>query len=141
MPYKDPKQQSAYQNAWMAARRSAWIAEHGPCVDCKTWDDLEVDHVNARTKVTHRVWSWSAERREAELAKCVVRCQSCHRKKTTAAGEHPRGERTSRALLTEVQVREIRASKLPRKILAVQYGVQPDTIKAVRQRQSWQHVA
>jgi hypothetical protein len=46
MPYKDPEQQRQYQNDWIQRRRRDWLAEHGPCADCETWDDLEVDHVN-----------------------------------------------------------------------------------------------
>src|SRR5580765_907148 len=140
MPYADSAQQREYQRRWITQRRADWIAEHGPCVDCGTWDSLEVDHADAKTKVSHRVWSWSAPRREAELAKCVVRCQPCHAKKTLIAREHPYGEAVTRALLTEEAVREIRVSELSRKALAVKFGVSPNTIKSARQRQSWKDV-
>jgi hypothetical protein len=82
MPYKDPAQQLAYQNAWMQRRRQEWIEENGPCVDCGSQEDLTVDHKDASEKITHRVWSWSQPRRDEELAKCVVRCESCHKVKT-----------------------------------------------------------
>lgn len=141
MPYADPEEQRGYQRAWIAARRESWISEHGPCTDCKGWYDLQVDHKDAATKVSHRVWSWAAARREAELAKCVVRCRLCHVKKTAAAKEHPRGEAHRCALLTVDAVRFIRASTLPRKALAARFGVSPNTIKSVRQRQSWKDVA
>ena len=41
-----------------------------------------MDHVDPATKVSHRVWNWRIERRLEELAKCVVRCQACHRKRS-----------------------------------------------------------
>lgn len=82
MGYKDPELQRAYQNHWIKQRRLDWLQEHGPCIDCGTWDSLEVDHVDPMQKVTHRVWSWKSERREAELVKCVARCTACHLEKT-----------------------------------------------------------
>jgi hypothetical protein len=90
VPYKDPVRQRQYQTEWCRRRRRAWLAEHGPCVDCGTWDDLEVDHVDPSIKVSHRVWSWARARRDAELAKCVARCFPCHGKKTNAEGRAQR---------------------------------------------------
>lgn len=70
------------------ARREAWIKEHGPCAVCGTWDNLQVDHIDPRTKAvstTSVVWGWSDEaRRETELSKCQVLCDSCHKDKTAA---------------------------------------------------------
>jgi hypothetical protein len=43
-----------------------------------------VDHVDPSTKVNHVIWSWSENRRLAELAKCQVLCHDCHVKKTIA---------------------------------------------------------
>ena len=61
---------------------------NGPCVKCGCWDldQLEVDHIDPNTKVSHRVWSWSKERRENELAKCQVLCRACHLTKTCGEG-------------------------------------------------------
>lgn len=28
--------------------------------------------------MSHKIWSWTAERRNAELAKCKVKCHRCH---------------------------------------------------------------
>jgi hypothetical protein len=140
MPYADATVQRNYQRRWIAERREAWIRKHGPCIDCGTWDDLQVDHVDASAKVSHRVWSWSITRREAELAKCVVRCHPCHVKKTVAAKETAWGTKNGWAILTEIDVREIRTSSLPRKVLAERYGVSPNTIKSARQRQSWKNI-
>jgi 5-methylcytosine-specific restriction endonuclease McrA len=82
MPYKNKAVQRKYQLEWMKNRRDEWIAANGPCIDCGSWNDLEVDHVNPDTKVTHRVWNLTQSKRLAELAKCVVRCSKCHKKKT-----------------------------------------------------------
>ena len=89
MPYKDSRQQSAYQNERNKARREKWLAEHGPCAKCGSRDRLEVDHINPLEKVGHNVWSWSEQRRNAELAKCQILCAVCHREKTTAYVSRP----------------------------------------------------
>jgi hypothetical protein len=70
-----------------------YLMEH-PCVDCGEWDIrcLDFDHVDPTTKeftISSKVlqaWSW--ERIEAELAKCVVRCANCHRRRTAECGLH-----------------------------------------------------
>jgi hypothetical protein len=141
MPYADPEKHRKWQREWMARRRAEWIAAHGPCVDCRTWDDLQVDHVDASTKVTHRVWSWAKERREEELAKCTVRCAPCHEAKTTASREDPRGEQHWAAKLKDDQIPDIRASQLSISHLARVYGVSRKAIRNVRQGKTWLHVA
>jgi hypothetical protein len=85
MPYSDPERQKKYAREWLARRRSTWLKENGPCVNCGSWKGLEVDHVDPKKKVDHRVWSWSVERRNKELSKCQVLCARCHKKKTSDA--------------------------------------------------------
>lgn len=87
MPYSDPDRQREYQAQWRAKRRAAWF-EGRRCLDCGSREDLTLDHVDPKTKVSHKIWSWSRARREAELAKCVVRCLPCHRKKTARYREY-----------------------------------------------------
>lgn len=140
MPYSDPQKQREYQRQWVAARRSNWIAENGPCTDCGTWDDLEIDHIDARTKVDHRIWSWSVERRETELAKCVVRCDPCHRRKTVAAGECARGEANGATKITADNVRMIRSSPLSGPALGTLLGVDRTLIWQIRARRIWRHI-
>lgn len=88
MPYADAAIRGEYQRQWVAARRADWFAGK-TCAWCGSADDLQLDHVDAATKVSHRIWSWARERREAELAKCRPLCRPCHQKKTDAQGENP----------------------------------------------------
>lgn len=74
----------AWMNQWIKNRRLAWVTANGPCAQCGSTTDLQVDHVDPSTKVDHRIWSWSEERRLAELAKCQVLCGDCHKAKTSA---------------------------------------------------------
>ena len=78
-----------YDREWQAARKREWLLANGPCAFCGSLDRLEVDHVDPEQKVTHRIWSWSVERRSAELAKCRVLCHDCHVKRHAA----PHGSR------------------------------------------------
>ena len=59
-----------------------------PCVDCGEEDVrvLDFDHIHESkafniSEFVGRGGSW--QRIEAEIAKCVVRCANCHRRKTT----------------------------------------------------------
>ena len=82
MPYSDLLQRREYQRRWMAERRASWFREHGPCAECGSSENLELDHRFRFLKVTHRIWSWSAERRDRELANCQALCRDCHKAKT-----------------------------------------------------------
>lgn len=82
MGYSDPEKQREFQNGWVKSRREEWLAENGPCVLCNGTDDLEVHHKNPDQKVSHRIWSWTALKREKELAKCVVLCGECHKQES-----------------------------------------------------------
>lgn len=59
----------------------------GKCVRCGSTDQLQFDHIDCKTKVDHRIWTWSPALRQAELDKCQLLCEPCHRKKTIEAGE------------------------------------------------------
>lgn len=85
MPYKDPEVQRAYQRQWVASKRAAYLKDKC-CVVCGSKESLEIDHIDREQKVSHRIWSWSLERREAELVKCQV---LCHLEKSFAAGDMP----------------------------------------------------
>ena len=83
MGYKDPDRQREYQRVWIAARRREWLETNGPCVQCGSEDNLEVDHIDPEYKISHNVWTWAKSRRLEELAKCQVLCESCHLTKTS----------------------------------------------------------
>ena len=134
MPYKDPERQREYMRQWVANRRAEWFKDKS-CVECGNTKDLELDHLDPKIKVTHRIWSWSAERREIELAKCRALCTECHKKKT--AREHPKGIDNWMAKLTEEQVREIRSSEVGHRPLARVYNISEKTIRAIRKGQTW----
>jgi hypothetical protein len=136
MPYADPDKQRAYQAAWIRSRREAWLAEHGPCIDCGSWDQLEVDHLDSTTKVTHRIWSWSMARRTTELEKCVVRCTHCHGVKTAAHGEH-----TSRIGIAAVmEIRQRRAQGTPIKQLAAEFGIDRRNVLRIVKMEAWSRI-
>jgi 5-methylcytosine-specific restriction endonuclease McrA len=97
MPMATKQEQRTYQREWMAKRRWAWLSVQGPCAECGSEEDLQLDHVDPAAKVSHRVWSWTEERRLAELAKCQVLCLPCHVEKTMAEnGLEPSGHGTRR---------------------------------------------
>lgn len=89
MPIKDPEARRAYQRQWIAARRERWFAENGPCVQCGSNVNLQLDHIDPAIKISHRIWSWSQRRLTEELAKCQVLCEECHKKKTAESYEEP----------------------------------------------------
>jgi hypothetical protein len=84
MPYKDKAAQLRYQAEWAKRNRQEWVTTNGPCVKCGSMEYLQVDHIDPSQKVSHRIWTWSKERRAAELAKCQVLCLVCHKAKTRA---------------------------------------------------------
>lgn len=68
-----------------------WVLEYllsHPCADCGENDPvvLDFDHAEPGSKrldvanMIQRRWAWA--RIEAEIAKCVVRCANCHRRRT-----------------------------------------------------------
>lgn len=77
MPFASREQKRAYQREWMRRRRVAFFADKS-CLHCGATEDLEIHHRDPAEKVAHAIWSWSEERRTAELAKCDVLCAPCH---------------------------------------------------------------
>lgn len=87
MPMATPEEQREYQRKWIARRRAEWLVGKA-CVDCGSSENLTIDHRDPTQKIHHRVWSWRLERREAELAKCDVRCDPCHRERHAKERRH-----------------------------------------------------
>lgn len=82
MPYKDKETLLKYQREWTAKRRKEWFENNGPCNKCGSWDNLELDHKDPKSKVSHKIWNWSESRRLAELVKCQILCRVCHIEKS-----------------------------------------------------------
>lgn len=108
MPFKDPKRKAAqhkiYMRGWyqrnkkkhqrLVRRRHKAILDYlrtykanHPCVDCGEPDPivLDFDHVNGKkesglARVATLGWGW--EKIKKEIAKCVIRCANCHRRRT-----------------------------------------------------------
>ena len=84
MPFADRTNLNAYQASWLRERKMKWLADNGPCRGCGSWKALQVDHIDPDQKVSHRIWGWAQERREAELLKCQPLCVKCHKQKSAA---------------------------------------------------------
>lgn len=82
LPFKNPEKKRIYERNKYRGLRHEWLQKNGPCVKCGSDKDLEIDHIDWRTKVSNRVWSWSEQRRVSELSKCQVLCRPCHKQKT-----------------------------------------------------------
>ena len=91
MAFKSVDDRRAYFRARYNGLRAEWFKKNGPCRHCGARDNLQVDHIDPRSKEhpdnETRLWNWSRERRERELAKCQVLCASCHWTKTAKERE------------------------------------------------------
>jgi len=77
MSYKDVNKQREYAKLWVRKRRLEFFKDK-VCEKCGSIEKLELHHKNPKEKEDHKIWSWSEERREKELKKCVVWCRKCH---------------------------------------------------------------
>lgn len=129
----------------MQARRDAWFADKY-CESCGSLTDLELDHIDPTMKVSHRIWSWSEERRDAEVAKCQVLCHTCHLKKNHDQLDitQQRGTDHHAAKLTDGQVLEIRSmyssGAYSYRRLGVMFNVDFSLIGYIVRREKWQHI-
>ena len=89
MPCSTPESQRKYQREWLKRRRLEWFEKNGPCKQCGSKNDLQLDHIDPSSKIHHVIWSWSKQRREEELLKCQVLCKKCHHAKSLADGAFP----------------------------------------------------
>lgn len=82
-----------YNRQWRTKRRQGWIDENGPCQKCGSTENLEVDHIDRKTKRISPTYLWSLSLtnpvRIEELLKCQVLCESCHQTKTTTEQSVP----------------------------------------------------
>jgi hypothetical protein len=80
----------AYNRERYRRLRAEYVAQlGGKCVDCGTEEDLEFDHADASSKSVEvaKMLNYSKAVRDAEVKKCVLRCSSCHRRKSISAGD------------------------------------------------------
>lgn len=81
-----------YQRKWIAKRRADFFSGKY-CKFCGSMNDLELHHLEPELKISNHIWSWSREKRELEIAKCIVLCYNCHLEETKKqiTIEHPCG--------------------------------------------------
>ena len=135
------EEQREYQRKWVARRRAEWFADKA-CVDCGSIEELQLDHVDPALKVSHSIWSWSKARRDAETAKCVVRCRPCHVIKTVSNGEKARGERHGAATISSEVIASIRARAAAgeRQVdICKDLGLDKRYVSAIVTRRSWKY--
>lgn len=152
MPHRDRTEHNAYMREynrarWERRRRCLIEMLGGCCVHCGTTESLEFDHIDPATKsfdISRRPLSpWKSLVREAQ--KCQLLCRPCHIERSrTQIGVALRGEANGAAMLTEDDVRAIRAEYQMGKFgyvrLAHRYGVNKSTIRRIVLRESWGHV-
>jgi 5-methylcytosine-specific restriction endonuclease McrA len=132
-----------YNRQWMKNRRQGWIASQGPCVECGSTENLEVDHIDPSTKKYRpaALWGMAVDNpsRVAELAKCQILCRDCHKAKTRAYRKlHP----IPPSKFSEEQirmVRELRAKGWTYEQAGKVVGVSRHTASDFVNK-SWQHI-
>lgn len=77
MPYKDPVKQSNYQRDWIRQRRLDFFKDKW-CEVCGETEGLRLHYKDHSEKTSQSVWSWSEDRRLAEIReKCYILCGPC----------------------------------------------------------------
>src|ERR1700741_3307457 len=86
---KDKKSYNSYMRNYMLRRYherrlKAFLFLGSICAFCGTRENLEIDHIDWRTKSfsISKLWSVSLRRFEQELEKCQLLCFDCHKAKT-----------------------------------------------------------
>lgn len=137
MPYKNKEEQNAYQRNRVATKRSNFF-EDKACISCGSKENLELDHINSKDKISHRIWSWSEERFKAELSKCQVLCNPCHIEKSR--NEKLKGTENPSSKLRELDVlyvRELYNMGYAIKFIAREFGMNRNTIRSIIRKETW----
>jgi hypothetical protein len=135
MPMATPEEQREYQRKWIAARRAKWFSDKR-CVDCGTKDELQLDHVDRKLKISHNIWSWSWQRIATETVKCVVRCRPCHIKKSLLYEEAGGNYKITRQIVEEIR-RKYNTTSILQKDLGIQYGLSKSQISRIVNDEQW----
>jgi hypothetical protein len=112
----------------------------GKCVKCGTTVELELDHIDRKTKSFPISLASSDKAFWEELSKCQVLCRWCHRIKST---EEHQGDNCPHAKLTSIQVKAIRKKLEHGQLgseLAKEYNVCPMQISRIKNRKEWNHL-
>lgn len=95
---KDKEKYNVYMREYMLKRYHERRAESlrilgGKCIQCGVTEELEIDHIDPKTKTfeTGKVWSFSKERWLKELEKCQLLCKKHHKEKTILQTSVPHG--------------------------------------------------
>jgi hypothetical protein len=82
---RNMEERREYQRKWhaeiRAKNRLAYFSGK-KCTYCGSTERLELHHLDPSTKESHDIWDWAEKSREKELTKCIVLCNTCHRKET-----------------------------------------------------------
>jgi hypothetical protein len=86
---RDREKYNAYHKEYQIKRYHKRMEEArqklgGRCVNCGCEDDLEIDHIDWRTKSIplNKLWSIAKARFDKELEKCQLLCDPCHNDKS-----------------------------------------------------------
>jgi len=154
---KDREAYNSYMRDYMKRRyhrrrKEALAQLGGRCALCgeDEGNQLRFDHVDAKTKtydLARRFAGLSEEKLQDELRLCQVLCESCHKRKTSEAGDiGNKGSHNGAAKLTEEKVLEARRRWRPRcrkngtAALAREHGVTYTTMHWALKRITWKHV-
>lgn len=142
MGYKNKDKQREYQRMWKATRRESFIGGK-PCIECGSYSNLELHHINPNEKESHSIWSWSKIRIEAEMAKCEIRCRKCHKSIHKELESHSKGEAHFSAKLKRKDVVNIRLMIMqgrPQHEIVKMYDVSKCIVSKIKRNKTWKHV-
>lgn len=95
MPLKDKEAYNEYMNQYMQKRywkRRNWAIKvlGKTCAFCDSDEELELDHIDPKTKDFYitKLWNKPIAIFEAEVMKCQLLCSTCHAEKTFLNGDY-----------------------------------------------------
>lgn len=82
---RNREQYNAYMRDYILKRYHRRMTEArtflgGKCVECGSSNNLQLDHIDRKTKegTVANIWSYSKEKFWKEVKKCQLLCQPCH---------------------------------------------------------------